>query len=134
MGMELIAYVKNKDGQPIEFDNHGSECLNGVFIDFWGSSGWLTRALHHLQEPQRLSKTDIVALLKDAEDDARKLGKRVMRLEMALNGAEADDIGCVMEMLEEAEEELAHIEATVKVLWYWETLASNAEIWVVLSY
>lgn len=134
MGMELVAYVKNKDGEPLKFNDFGSDAINGVFIDFWGGSGWLTRALHHLTEPKHLTKAEVVELRKDAEIDMKKLGKRVTRLEMALNGAEADDIGCVMEMLEEAEEDLAHLEATVKVLWYWETLADNAELWVVLSY
>lgn len=134
MGMELVAYIKNRDGEPLKFRESDGHCDNGVFIDFWGGSGWITGALHYLTEPKLLTVDAVMALRRDAERDAAKLGKRAMRLEMALNGAEADDIGCIMEMLEEAEENLAHIEAMVKVLWYWETLAENAELWVVLSY
>ena len=45
MGMELVAYIKNRDGEPLKFRENDGHCDNGVFIDFWGGSGWITSAL-----------------------------------------------------------------------------------------
>lgn len=138
MGMELVVYVKNRDGRDLEFSevNGCREPNNAVMIDFFGGSNWLTQAFRYIADAAlELDGTKLDNVISDAKSALKTAQRRLRNYKEApVELHNFDSISDWIDCLEELQELVDEMEGVIRTLNVWKYVMMTADIWLILSY